>query len=52
MGSKTNTSFVVTFTKNDILIGEYAKYQKIRNYKNTVYGIREIIGKKFDNPDV
>ena len=47
-----NTPSVVSFTKTDILVGEDAKKNQTRNPENTIYGIREIIGKKFDNPDV
>ena len=50
MGDRTTPSFV-TFTKNEILVGE-AGMHYIKNYKNRVYGIREIIGKKFDDTDV
>ena len=50
-GYRTTPS-VVSFTKTDILVGRPAKNNQIRNPENTIYGIREIIGKKFDNPDV
>jgi len=46
------TPSVVSFTKNKRLVGVAAKRIKIRNPKNTIYGIREIIGKKYDDPDV
>ena len=51
LGIRTTPS-VVSFTKSERLVGIAAKHNEIRNPKNTVYGIREIIGKKFDNPDV
>ncbi len=51
MGERTTPSFV-SFTKHERLVGQSAEYQKIRNPQNTIYGIREIIGKKFDDPDV
>ena len=50
-GERTTPS-VVSFTKNKRLVGVAAKRIKIRNPKNTIYGIREIIGKKYDDPDV
>ena len=43
---------IVSFTKTNIHFTNIAKNNEIRNPKNTVYGIREIIGKKFDGPDV
>ena len=43
---------VVSFTKNERLVGEVAKARITKNPKNTIYGIREIIGKKYDDPDV
>ena len=46
------TPSVVSFTKNERLVGEGAKNNIIKNPKNTIYGIREIIGKKFDEPEV
>jgi len=46
------TPSVVSFTKNERLVGIPAENNKIINPKNTIYGIREIIGKKYDDPDV
>ena len=51
MGARTTPS-VVSFTKNERLVGDAAKNNIIKNPKNTIYGIREIIGKKFDEPEV
>ena len=50
-GERTTPS-VVSFTKNERLVGIPAENNKIINPKNTIYGIREIIGKKYDDPDV
>ena len=41
---------VVSFIKNDIIVGTNAEYNKTRNPKNIMYGIGEIIGKKYDEP--
>ena len=49
--SRTTPS-VVSFIKNKRLVGDNAKRQIIKNPKNTIYGIREIIGRKFDEPEV
>ena len=46
------TPSVVSFIKNKRFVGEDAKNQIIKNPKNTIYGIREIIGRKFDEPEV
>ena len=50
-GERTTPS-VISFTKNERLVGDAAKNNIIKNPKNTIYGIREIIGKKYDDPDV
>ena len=42
----------VSFIKNKILVGEAAKDQITKNPKNTIYGIREIIGQTFNEPEV
>ena len=49
---KRTTPSVVSFTTNEILVGIPAEHYKIINPKNTIYGIREIIGKKYDVPNV
>ncbi len=41
------TPSVVSFTKTKKFVGEAAENEKIENPKNTIYGIREIIGKIF-----
>ena len=46
------TPSVVSFTKNKSLVGVAGENIKTSNPKNTIYGIREIIGKKYDDPDV
>ena len=51
-GGKRTTPSVVSFTKSDILVGIAAKDNEKENPKNTVYGIREIIGRKFNDPYV
>ncbi len=43
---------IVSFTENEILIGEPAKNNLIKNYKNTIYNIMFLIGKKFDDPEI
>ena len=50
--NKHTTPSVVSFTKNKRLVGVAAKRIKTSNPKNTIYGIREIIGKKYDDLNV
>ena len=46
------TPSVVSFTKNERLIGESAKSQITKNYKNTVYDAKRLIGRGFKDPIV
>ncbi|XP_055296740.1 heat shock 70 kDa protein 1-like [Sitodiplosis mosellana] len=48
-GLLTTPSYVA-FTKKERLIGDDAKKQIGMNPKNTVFGIKRIIGRKFDDP--
>ena len=50
-GAKTTPS-MVGFTKDDILVGDIAKRQSITNAKNTLYGVKRLIGRKYDSPEV
>ncbi len=47
-GERT-TPAIVSFTENNILIGELAKDRMTRNYENTVYDSKLLIGRKFDD---
>ena len=46
------TPSVVSFTENERLIGEQAKSQITRNYKNTIYDAKRLIGRKFNDEEV
>ena len=51
-GSRTTPS-MVAFTKNgERLIGQLAKRQAITNSENTVYSVKRLIGRKFEDSNV
>ncbi|CRK46142.1 hypothetical protein BN1723_016647, partial [Verticillium longisporum] len=50
-GSFTTPSFV-SFTDKERLIGEAAKNQAAMNPTNTVFDVKRLIGRRFDDPDV
>ena len=50
-GSRTTPS-MVSFTKKERIIGEFAKLQIIKNYENTVYDSKRLIGRNYDDPEI
>ena len=50
-GERTTPSFVA-FTDTEKLVGLAAKNQYAMNPKNTVYEVKRLMGRKFDDPDV
>lgn len=50
-GNRTTPSYVA-FTKRDCLVGEPAKSQATVNPRNTVFGAKRLIGRRFDDVSV
>ncbi len=50
-GSRTTPS-IVAFTKKDRIVGEEAKNQSAKNYENTIYDAKRLIGRDFNDPEV
>ncbi|KAL4144971.1 hypothetical protein PRNP1_012645 [Phytophthora ramorum] len=50
-GSYSTPSYVA-FTETSRLIGHAAKYQLTRNARNTVFGMNQLVGRKFSDPEV
>ncbi len=51
MGESTTPS-VVSFSNDKILIGKEAKKQITRNYENTIYDVKRLIGRKYTDKTV
>ena len=51
-GGRTTPSVVAISDKGERLVGQIAKRQSITNPENTVFGVKRLIGRKFDSPEV
>jgi molecular chaperone DnaK len=51
-GSRTTASIVAIAEEGDRLVGPIAKRQAITNPENTVFAVKRLIGRKFDNEQV
>ncbi len=51
-GSRTTPSIVAYADEGDILVGAPAKRQAVTNAKNTLFAVKRLIGRKFDEKEV
>jgi molecular chaperone DnaK len=51
-GGRTTPSVVALSDSGERLVGQVAKRQAITNPENTVFGVKRLIGRKFDSPEV
>ena len=51
-GDRTTPSVVAVTKKGDRLIGKVAQRQRVTNPKNTIYGIKRLIGRKYSDKEV
>jgi molecular chaperone DnaK len=50
-GQRTTPS-IVAYTEDQILVGVTAKRQMIRNPENSIYGVKRLMGRRYDEPVV
>lgn len=51
-GNRTTPSVVAVTKKGERLVGQVAQRQRVTNAKNTIYGIKRLIGRKFSDKEV
>jgi molecular chaperone DnaK len=51
-GARTTPSVVAFTEKGERLVGQVAKRQAITNPENTIFAIKRLIGRKFEDPEV
>ena len=51
-GDRTTPSVVAVTKKGERLVGKVAQRQRVTNPKNTIYGIKRLIGRKYEDKEV
>lgn len=51
-GNRTTPSVVAVSKKGDRLVGQVAQRQRVTNPKNTIYGVKRLIGRKWSDKEV
>ncbi len=51
-GNRTTPSVVAVNKKGDRLVGQVAQRQRVTNPKNTIYGVKRLIGRKFSDKEI
>lgn len=51
-GNRTTPSVVAINKKGERMVGQVAQRQRVTNAKNTIYGVKRLIGRKFSDPEV
>jgi molecular chaperone DnaK len=51
-GNRTTPSVVAINKKGDRLVGQVAQRQRVTNAKNTIYGVKRLIGRKYSDKEV
>ncbi len=51
-GDRTTPSVVAVTKKGDRLVGKVAQRQRVTNPENTIYGIKRLIGRKYEDKEV
>ncbi len=49
-GARTTPSIVAYLDNNEIRVGQPAKHQAVTNAQNTIYAVKRLIGRRFDEP--
>ncbi len=51
-GTRTTPSIIAYMDDNEILVGAPAKRQSVTNPKNTLYAVKRLIGRRFEEKEV
>lgn len=51
-GDRTTPSVVAVTKKGERLVGKIAQRQRVTNPKNTIYGVKRLIGRKFSDKEI